>query len=78
MKAVVNLFTNKTLGAPQGWNTDALGECGSLPVHMDPPYFYSWWHVTWRERLAILFGRKVRLCIVSGAHPPVSLDTVNS
>lgn len=71
--------TNLVLGAPQGWNANAHGPCIGLPVLMQDDEglrtFYSYWTGTWRERLAILFGRPVRLCVVGQSHPPVHLDT---
>lgn len=69
--------TNLVLGAPQGWNAMAHGPCIGLPViQTEDPYFYSYWRASWRERLAVLFGRPVRLCIAGQAHPPVSIDTL--
>lgn len=77
MTPTKNELTTRTLGAPQGWNVNARGPCIGLPVAFDPDdqAFYSYWTATWRERLAILFGRPVRLCVASMAHPPVHLDT---
>lgn len=68
--------TTNVLGAPQGWDASAHGKCEGLPVHMaaDGPYIYSWWSLTWRERMAVLFGKPVRVCIVSTAQPPISLE----
>lgn len=79
MEAIVTKHTNRTLGAPQGWNASAHGECKGLPVHMtDDPYIYSWWWLTWRERLSVLIGRPVRVCIVSTAQPPISLEVTGN
>ena len=79
MEAISTKHTNRVLGAPQGWNASAFGECKGLPVHMtDDPYIYSWWRLTWRERLAVLFGKPVRLCIVSTAQPPVSIEVTEN
>lgn len=79
MKPIETPHTNLTLGAPQGWNASAHGPCNGLPVlrqdEDDLRCFYSYWQATWRERLAILFGRTVRLCVVGQAHPPVHIDT---
>lgn len=67
--------TNHVLGAPQGWNVIAHGPCVGLPVCItEDPCIYSWWSLTWRERIAALFGQPLRLCIASAAHPPVSLE----
>jgi hypothetical protein len=72
-----NELTTRTLGAPPDWNEEARGPCIGLPVAFDSndPAFYSYWKATWRERLAILFGRPVRLCVASRSHPPVHIDT---
>lgn len=79
MTPVQNEHTTRILGAPQGWNASAHGPCNGLPVLMEDDAglrtFYSYWRATWRERLAILFGRTVRLCVTGQAHPPVHLDT---
>lgn len=75
MNPINTPHTNRVLGAPQGWNAAAMGECKGLPVHMtDDPYIYSWWSLSWRERIAALFGKPVRVCIVSTAQPPISLE----
>jgi hypothetical protein len=79
MKPIKNEHTTIVLGAPQGWNADALGPCEGLPVVVEREgnhlLFFSYWRGTWRERLAVLFGRPVRLCVTGNAHPPVHLDT---
>lgn len=77
MKPTKNELTTRTLAAPANWDEDTRGPCEGLPVAFDPddPAFYSYWTTTWRERLAILFGRPVRLCVAAMAHPPVHLDT---
>ena len=72
-----NELTTTILGAPPNWDESKMGPCKGLPVHVtDEPSFYSYWQTTWGERLAILFGRPVRLCVASAGHPPVHLDTV--
>lgn len=76
MKPTTNELTTLTLGAPKNWDAEKNGPCGGLPVCFQDGEFYSYWTASWRERLEILFGRPVRLCVVSGAHPPVHLDTV--
>lgn len=75
MTPTTNELTTITLGAPKNWDADARGPCSGLPVCFQDGEFYSYWKTTWRERLAILFGRPVRLCVASAAHPPVHLDT---
>lgn len=66
--------TDKVLGVPDNWDA-RYGTCRGLPVMHEPPNYYSYWYVTWKERLAILFGRPVRLNMMASAHPPVHLDT---
>jgi hypothetical protein len=70
-RATVNLTK------PVDWNEAERGTCGSLPARYDAidENFYSYWLTSWRERLAILFGRPIRLVVASAAHPPVCLDT---
>lgn len=75
MKAIVTRNTNSILGAPRDWNLEKHGPCEGLPIcATDDPYMYSWWRPTWRERLALLFGHSVRLCVVGTSHPPVALE----
>lgn len=68
-------YTNKTLLPPPNWdNSD--GECLPLPVCYDEAdhSFSSWYHVPWRKRLAVLFGRPLRLTVLAAFHPPVAID----
>lgn len=78
MKAIKNEHTNDLLGAPSNWDAPKHGPCLGLPVLIENDNglksFYSYWQTTWRERLAILFGRPVRLVVI-GNHPPVHIDT---
>ncbi len=75
MSPVKTAFTTNELGRPADWNDQEHGPCESLPVAWVHGVFYSSWRPTWKERLAILFGRQVRLSLVGSAHPPVMLDT---
>jgi hypothetical protein len=76
MKPICTVACNSELGAPVGWDETKLGKCTSLPVHRDASLclLYSWWALTWRERLGLLFGKSVRLAIVGSMMPPVALD----
>jgi len=75
MRPIKTRHTNKVLGAPKGWDNINNGPCIGLPVCMtEDPFIYSWWRASWRERLAILFGRPVRMCIAGELQPPVSLE----
>jgi len=80
MKPFKHPLATFTLRAPKDWNEVKRGPCYGLPVYFDAsdPSFYSYWVATWRERLAILFGRPVRLCVASNVHPPVHLDTIKN
>lgn len=78
MKPTANNLTTLTLGKPLDWDEARRGPCVGLPVAVDhdDPAFYSYWTTTWAERVAILFGRPVQLCVAGMTHPPVHLDTV--
>lgn len=53
-------------------------ECGPLPVFRDGEHCISCWRPSWRERVALAFGRPVWLWVWMGnTQPPVSL-TVES
>lgn len=78
MTPIRNKFTNHVLGAPVNWDEAKYGPCVGLPIcAADDNYNYSYWSLSWRERLQVLFGRPVRLCVLSAGHPPVMLDTVD-
>lgn len=67
--------TNNVLGAPPDWNEKVGGPCVGLPVMQDQYGFWSFWQPTFRERLALIFGRKIALYIFGHAHPPIKLGT---
>lgn len=48
-----------------------------LPVHRYQDAFVSCWKPTWRERLAILFGKPVWLGVSGDNHPPVYIEVHN-
>jgi hypothetical protein len=82
MTPIKTAATNLTLFAPKNWDEERDGPCAALPIVVgagDPAGvdLFSWWQPTWSDRLAILFGRPIRLCVhaASTAHPPVMLDT---
>lgn len=66
--------TTRMLNAPTDWNREKHGPCVGLPVTDSEGVMYSYWHVSLRERWLILFGRKIRLCVLGSAHPPVAMD----
>lgn len=62
---------NRTLAPPQG-----MDNCEPLSVYTDGEFCISRWKPTWRERLAMLFGRPAWLWVVSGwTQPPVMVET---
>jgi len=78
MKPIRNHLTTSVLGQPRGWDEQRDGPCDGLPIARDDRgWFYSFWRPSWKERLMLLAGVPVRLCIASTAHPPVSLTVEN-
>jgi len=74
MTPIRTVHTTRVLGAPAGWDADRSGPCAGLPVIDSDGLTFSYWRLTLRERLAVLFGTPVRLCVASDGHPPVALD----
>jgi hypothetical protein len=75
MKPCHKPHTTRVLMAPSAWDGDRHGTCVGLPVSDSEGVMYSYWQPTWRQRLQILVGRPVRLCVVGSQHPAVALDT---
>lgn len=75
MRAVNTYLTTATLGAPSDWDGSYLGDCEGLPVCVVGDNNFSYWKPTLKDKLNILMGRNVRLCVFGAGHPPVSLDT---
>jgi len=64
-----------TLKPPRDWDEAKYGPCTSLPIQSRSGVSLSVWKPSLRERLAVLFGAKIALHIVSGqGHPPVGLS----
>lgn len=61
--------------APADWDSNTQGECKILPVSMFEGVMYSYWKPSLKQKLQILFGYPIRLCMVGEVHPPVALDT---
>jgi hypothetical protein len=75
MKPINTNATTDVLSEPAEWNTTKDGKCIGLPVHVSSdPYVYSWWRLTLKERLLLLLGRPIQLCIVGRTHAPVALQ----
>ncbi len=66
--------TNRILIAPKNWDI-SKGECKELPISDYEGVIYSYWKPTLKERVKILLGYKIRLCVASSIHPPVHIDT---
>lgn len=66
------------LGAPTPWDEATHGPCEGLPVASAHGYLFSYWSLNWRERLRILVGHPVRLCVASTGHPPVELSVTDN
>lgn len=75
MEPIRTETTTRVLGQPADWDEARFGPCSGLPVTDSDGLIYSYWRPTWRERLAVLRGRPVRLCVAGLAHPAVAVDT---
>lgn len=76
MRPVRTKTTHAVLGAPHAWDEASHGVCEGLPVAVGDGVTFSYWNPNLMERMAIVFGGRVRLGIFSQSHPPVSLDTL--
>ena len=72
MKAIKFEQANRVFIKPTNMSDD---ECSPLSVFSDGTHLISCWQPSFKERLAILFGRKVWLWILGQSHPPVALGT---
>lgn len=68
---------NARLGAPANWDEATHGPCEHLPVAYRPGVSYtSRWKLSWMDRLRILLGGCVWVCLLTDkGHPPISLWT---
>lgn len=69
-------FTN-VYHAPEGWDEEENGECSSLHVLESTSGLISVWKPSFREIMQMLFGKKLALCVMSTAQPPVALYIVD-
>lgn len=62
-----------TLRAP----TD-MPECRGLPVRYDrdAEQFISLWHLTFWQKVRLLFGARLWVVVYSRAHPPIALTVI--
>lgn len=74
MTPTVTDSTNLLLKAPSNWEEKDRGKCNDLPVSYYDGIYYSYWNFSFIEKLKILFGNPIRVCILSDSHPPIALD----
>lgn len=77
MEPVTFVGQHNVLGAPKGWEytyKKYMGECLGLPIAQHHGCIYSVWKFTLRERVQILFGKKMQLIVVGETMPPVSMN----
>lgn len=72
-KAIMFGGATGVYGAPADWDETKHGPCVGLPVLVDAPYIYSYWKLSWKERIRALWGHPIRLCVV-GAQPAVAIE----
>ena len=75
MQPIALPHTTRVLGAPPFWDEATDGKCEGLPISDGAGFIASYWKPTWRERLAVLFGKPVRVCVHAHTTYPISLDT---
>ena len=68
MRPIRHPTTTATLAEPDGWDEAADGECLGLPITQSAGVMSSYWRPSLRERLAIAFGRPVRLGVFGDGH----------
>ncbi len=74
MIPITREHTNYNYKAPTEWDVAKYGECIDLPVSKYGGVLYSYHQPNFWERIQILFGKPIRLCIRSETQPPVALD----
>lgn len=71
---------NMTLAPPAGWDDEANGACGHLPVQRidagcgELPAYRSYWKPSAAQLQRLVSGEAVVLEIVGASHPPVAVD----
>jgi len=69
MKPITFPEQTKVLGKPANMTDE---ECAPLPVCCVEGQVISCWGLTWRERIRVLLGGRLWLCVLSGqTQPPV-------
>lgn len=77
MQKIQHKSNNRVLGAPQGWDQDAL-PCGALPITdtmvAGLPCIVSFWNPSPVELETLNKGGSVALYIIGDTMPPVALE----
>lgn len=74
MQPVKTAPCNMNFVPPANWDEAKFGPCKTLSVFKSDGMIVSWWKPSWRDRLRLLFGRKIRLTVISNNMPPVSVE----
>lgn len=74
MKPFQTPSTTRFLGAPPNWDAAKDGPCFALPITQTAWGLASYWKPSLWERLKVLFGWPVVLCVSGKFHPPVYLS----
>lgn len=73
MKPINFAQANQMLGAPEGWDKDANGECQSLPVMNNGQCIVSCWKPSDEELTELNKGGAVMLMIYGANQPPIQI-----
>ncbi len=65
---------NRKFISPNNWDEGKYGSCSELWVTESEGILYSYWKPNFKQRIMILFGKPIRLCICGNIQPPVGLD----
>jgi hypothetical protein len=71
MRGIEFKEANTKLLPPEGKEDEVY----ALPVWTNGFLFISKWKLTWKERLVVPFTGAVWLHVVSGSHPPVTIES---
>lgn len=73
MKSIKTQFTNIVYTQPYEWNDKIHGECVNLNVHQHEGFIMSWWKPSFKERIKILFGKSIKITLLTKIQPPISV-----
>ena len=75
MTPIKTRATTNMLSAPLDWDSSRNGACSTLPVAYSEGVWYSYWRLSWKERLLSLIGRPVKLAVwQQPGMPPVAVE----